>query len=376
VPFLDELCSGIAPVSTPDIATSVRVDGGTAAGAMIVAYHALALFVEAPLLAWSERISARWFSAASLAVVALSAFAAAAFPTGWTLFLALAVYGPASGCALAVAEAVLIESNSRAPERTLARLAIAANAGDLAVPVLLAALSWGGYGWRTACVIAGVLAFGFAIAHGFARTLDRPVTFSGGDGADAPPTVADALRTAFGVPSLLAWSFACTLTNLLDEVLVAFSAVHLHHIGATAGTRSIAVALWVVGGFVGATAVERTVDRFGSRAWLLSASLATAAGVATLALSQSPWVATSALFVIGTTGTTLHPLAKARAYSALPGRPALVNAVSSALLLFDMAAPVALGWVASRAGSAWALAGLLVAPIGVGLTALRFDERD
>jgi hypothetical protein len=76
-----------------------------------------------------------------------------------------------------------------------------------------------------------------------------------------------------------------------------------------------------------------------------------------------------ALFVIGVTGSTLHPLTKARAYAALPHRPALVNAVGSALLPFDMAAPIVLGIVAAQAGSAWAIVGLLVAPAGVAFAA-------
>ena len=66
---------------------------------------------------------------------------------------------------------------------------------------------------------------------------------------------------------------------------------------------------------------------------------------------------------------------KARAYAALPNRPALVNAVGSALLWFDIAMPIVLGIVATRAGSAWAILGLLVAPLGVAIAALRLDGR-
>lgn len=372
MPFLDELCSGIAPASAPDIASSVGVSGGAAAGSIIVAYHALAFFVEAPLLAWSERTSARWFSAGSLTVIAVSAFAAAAFPSGWALLLALAIYGPASGCALALAEGVLVGENPRAPERTLSRLALAANAGDLAVPVVLAGLAWCGFGWRAACAVAGVLALGLAILHGRAKNLDRKFVLTSGD-EPAPPIFA-ALRTAITTPSLFGWSFACALTNLLDEVLVTFSAVHLDALGATVELRSFAVGLWVIGGFVGAGAAPRAVDRFGARASLLSATVATVVGVTALAVVRSPRVAAATLFFVGAAATPLHPLAKARAYAALPSRPALVNAVGSALLLFDMAAPVALGLIASKAGSAWAIAGLLVAPIGVGVTSLWLDE--
>jgi MFS family permease len=382
---LDELASGIAPASAPDIASSLGVSGGAAAAAVIVAFHSLALFVETPLLAWSERVSARWFSAGSLVVVALSAFGAAAFPQGWVFFVSLATYGPASGCALAVAEGMLVEANPEARERTMARLSLAANAGDLAVPLLLALLAWCGFGWQAGCTAAGVCALLLAVAHAGARVLDRAVpsrtvgvlfstpTFVDGTSGSDSSNTREALQAAFARRPLLGWSLACALTGLLDEVLVAFSAIHLHAIGATVNERSWALAAWVIGGFIGVGSLERFAGRVPSRRLLTVASAATALATVALASTQSPRLATVALFLVGVAGSALHPLAKARAYAALPGRPAIVNAVGSALLLLDMAAPIALGIVATEVGSAWAIAALLVAPIGVVTASRCFD---
>lgn len=340
---------------------------------MIVAFHALAAFVEAPLLAWSERVRARWFSAGSLAVVALSSFAAALYPRGVCLFVALAIYGPASGCALSIAEGLLVEAAPQARERTMARVSLAANAGDLAVPLLLGALSWCGLGFRTAFAIAGATAALLAISHASARALDRNAKLDD-EGADEPaPTIPQALRVAIGTRPLLVWSFVCALTALLDEVLVAFSALHLDAMGTTPNARSFAIGAWVVGGFVGLAFLERFVDRIGPRRVLGWACAATALELVVLARSHSPLVGTGAMFLIGITGSTLHPLTKARAYAALPQRPALVNAVASALLPFDMAAPMLLGVLATFSGSRWAILGLLVAPLGVATAAWRLE---
>ncbi len=336
---------------------------------MIVAFHSLAFFVETPLLAWSERVRHRWFSAASLATVALSAFAAAISLTPWSLLLALAVYGPASGCALSVAEGLLVETEPLARERTMARLSLAANAGDLAVPLLLTILSWYGLGWRAGFVVAGVVATLLAIAHGRAQSLDRLSSGANDDSERHAPAIRETLRMAFSTHSLLGWSFACASTNLLDEVLVAFSTVHLHALGATVGQRSWAVAVWILGGFVGLAGLERLGARSSARRVLLGASAVTAMAVTVLAVTHSTRTGTCALFVIGATGSTLHPLAKAKAYASLPSRPALVNAVGAALLPFDMAAPIALGVVATGAGSLWAIVGLLVAPAAVAIAA-------
>jgi hypothetical protein len=376
VPFLDELASGIAPVSTPDIASFLGVSGGTAVAAMILAFHGLAFLTEAPLLAWSERVRPRWFSAAALMVVAVAAAGAAAFPRGWCLLLALSVYGPASGCALAVAEGLLVEGDPEARERTLARLSMAANAGDLAVPVLLALLSCFGLGWRVAFALSAALAAVLAAAHASARSLDCAPAPGVADAETEPaPGTLLALRMALARRPLLAWSLACSLTGLLDEVLVALSAVHLQSLGATAAGRSWAVAAWVGGGFVGLAFVERFVRPASVGRVLLGASAVTALAVLVLAVTRSPDVGTGALLVIGVAGSTLHPLTKAQSYAALPGRPALVNAVTSALLPLDMAAPVVLGVVATHAGSAWAIAGLLIAPAGVAIAAWRLPVR-
>ena len=334
---------------------------------MIVAFHSLAFFVETPLLAWSERVRARWFSAASLAIVALSAFAAAMSSSRWSFLLALAVYGPASGCALCVAEGLVVEAARHSRERAMARLSLAANAGDLAVPLLLAILSCYGLGWRAAFVVAGGFALVLAIVHASARSLDRLSSGANGDPEHHAPTIREALRMAFATRSLLGWSFACASTNLLDEVLVAFSALHMHALGATPGQRSFAVAAWIFGGFVGLAGLERFDGRSSARRWLLSASAATAIAITTLAVSHSTRMGTCALFLIGVAGSTLHPMAKARAYAALPSRPALVNAVGAVLLPFEMAAPVAIGIVATRAGSLWAIVCLLVAPAVVAM---------
>jgi hypothetical protein len=326
---------------------------------MLVAWHVLAFFVEAPLLACSERVSARWFSSASLAVIAISSFAAALAPPGIWLFVALALYGPAAGCALSIAEGLLVLDDPSRREKTMARAALAANAGDLAVPIALAVFAWLGLGWRAGFVAGGVFASVLAIVHGSSRSLDRVVK----NEDEAEGSIRDALRAR----GLLAWSLACTSTSLLDEVLVAFAALRLHDIGASATERAFAIAAWVMGGFVGLAAVERFIEESYVKRALLLASIATAAFLLLLVVGRSPIIGIVALFGVGVFGSTLHPLTKARCYAALPNRPAIVNALASALLPLEIVAPIVLAIVAARAGNGAAVLCLLVAPISVAL---------
>src|SRR6185295_16290493 len=115
----------------------------------------------------------------------------------------------------------------------------------------------------------GVVAAALAASHAAARSLDhRPVFDAAGDeehGAGSHASIGAALRAAFREPSLLAWSIAGTATNLLDEVLVAFSAVHLAAMGATPGERSAALAAWVCGDLAGLAALERAAGKVPAR---------------------------------------------------------------------------------------------------------------
>lgn len=371
VPFVDELASGVAPASAPEIAHDLALPGGWVAGGIVTAFYGLAL-LETPLLAWSERVSARWFSTGSLAVLALATLGAALAGSPLTLALALAAYGPASGCALSIAEGVLVESRPAERERTMARVTLAAAIGDLSVPLVIAGLAAAGIGWRGALVVAGMVAAVLAVSHAASPGLDRAVPTDDED-EDEAPTIVEALRTALGTRALLGWSLAGTLGGLLDEVLVAFVAVHLAPLPSLA--RSIALAAWIAGGIAGLAWLERRIDRISSRRVLFAGGGICALALGALAGTRDPWLAPALLAVVGATSATFHPLLKARAYASLPGRPALVNAVASALVPLDAAAPLVIGVVAASLGSAAAVLVLAAAPCGIAWAAWRSADR-
>lgn len=369
--LVDELASGVLPASAGDVARDLALPAGLAAGGMITAFHLLAIFVEAPLLAWSERVSVRWFSAGALAALAAVLFGASLAGSALAMVVCLALYGPASGCALAAAEGVLVESRPEERERTIARLGLAGALGDLAVPVVLGALAWAGLGWRGALVIAGAAAALLALVHATSRALDRrPVVAEEED--EEAPGVREALRFAFSNRSLLRWSVAVVLTSLLDEVLVAFVMVQLD--ASSALERAVAVGAWTVGVVGGLASLERLGDRVPARPTLLASAGLTAGALVVLATSSDVRVASCALFVLGAGSSALHPLASARAYASLPGRPALVNAVAAALAPVDALAPLALGALALALGAPAAILAILVAPLGIALIALRSND--
>lgn len=364
---------------------------GLGAGAMITSFHLLAIFVEAPLLAWSERVRVGRFSAAALFTFALACFGAALADGPLLFVLALALYGPASGCALAASEGLLVETRPDERERTIARLTLAGALGDLSVPLLLGALAWLGLGWRVAMAVAGGAALLLAFVHGTSRELDRLPPKEHDDDDDgrgsnaeahaaAPnesqdteeedePSVLESLRFALSHRRLLAWSAAVALTNWLDEVLVAFVMVRLDH--ASSLERAIAVASWTIGFLPGLLLLDRHLARLDTRRALYVAAAVAALALLVLALGPSVPVACLALATLGAATSVLYPLAEARRYAALPGRPALVHAVGALFTPFDALTPLALGALALAFGPEAALLAIVAAPLGIALAAWR-----
>jgi hypothetical protein len=370
VPFVDELASGVAPAAAPDIAIDLALPAGLTAGGIITAFYGLVL-VEAPLLAWSERVSVRWFSAGALAMLAIATLGAALADGPILLAACLALYGPAAGCALAAAEGVLVESAAHSRERTMARITLAAALGDLGVPVVLGGFALIGLGWRAVFELAGLLAAALAVSHAASRELERPLATDDDDDDESAgnASLREALATALGNRPLLGWSFAGVLVSLLDEVLVAFAAVHLGDLSAV--ERSIALTPWIVGGIVGLGWLERRIEELSPAGVLRVTTVVTALALTALACVHDALSASVLLAIIGASSSMFHPLVKARAYASLPGRAALVNAVAGALVPLDALAPLVLGAIALRFGASAAVMALVIAPLGIGWAAWR-----
>lgn len=335
----------------------------------------------------------RRFIAAALVVLAAITLGASLSPSLLVLLIALALYGPASGCAVATAEGALVEAAPEARERTLARITLAGTLGDLTVPALLAVI-----GWREAFGIAAALALGLAIVIGGSRGLDRErrgVTACrqpggaqpGGqrcavtprsepcdrpiasDDEEAPaPRLRDVLRNE---PAVLAWSLADLATNLMDEVLCAFVVVHVgERAGGSPASLSLVLGALIAGGLAGLALLDRLLARIAPMRVLAFAGALSIPTFAALVMAREPMILVPLAFVLGALVSTFHPIVKARAYAALPGHPGVVNAVVAALGPLEIGAALLLGELARALGSHVALGALGVVPASMVLVAL------
>jgi hypothetical protein len=139
----------------------------------------------------------------------------------------------------------------------------------------------------------------------------------------------------------------------------------------TARERVLAIAAWTLGDLLGIAVLAAALRRAPPLRVLRCAALVAALALAAFWQTRSLAFATLALGLVGAASISLHPLLKARAYAALPGRPALVNALAALLAPAHLAAPLALAACAGAHGAASAVGVLCLAPAFIAVAALR-----
>jgi MFS family permease len=359
IAFLDELWSGVPVVGAPQIERDYGIAHAAMALAVLMLPQLAAAVIEARLVLWGMRGDPRRWIAAGQVTVCACALAGAVASSPWVLGFALAIASPASGVAGSIAAARLVEASPDGAERAMTRMSLAGALGDLAVPLLVGAVAWAGLPWRASLLVVAVLAGAHALA--VLRAPDMPVAL---DAAEQESRDAVTLRAALRTPMLLVWLGGVAACALLDEILVAFAALHLRQgLGASEVVTAVALGAWALGWAVGLVVTERLLARFPARALLAGASIACA--VATLAwlFPEEPGAAAAGLFALGAASAPLYPIALARAYAACPGRAALVDVAAQLFTPFEIALPFVVGVVADAWGVRVALAALIAQPL-------------
>lgn len=305
---------------------------------MFVVPGLVALALEPILFLLADRYPRRWFIRGGLLAQAASTALAAIAPGPITLTACLSIWAVAVGVGTSLAQATLVDTADN-KGRALARWTLASLVGDLAGPLLIAAVAW-----RSAFAIAAAIAVGLAL---IIRVPDAPPSTQ--DEPDAPlwQSLKDALRDRV----LIAWLFAQALCDLLDEIFVVF---------ATLRTGSVlTVIAFMIGGAAGLFALDRALVRWPERRVLrATAGACVAVYVAWLAI-PSPLLAA----LVGATAAPLYPLCAAQAYARRPGASGSVLAAGHLFTPLGLALPLLVGLVADRAGLVPALALLIVQPL-------------
>ena len=356
------------PASTPELASAFGVSGASAVALVLVAPLVLSTVLEPVLLLAADRArERRGYVRAGLLALALGLIGVVLAPSAWVAAVVLALYVPLWSVSLGVAQGALVDAAPEQVERTMTRWTLAASLGDLAAPALLALALLLGGDWRYAFGAIVALALFPALAMPrLPRPARAPATGVAGDDEDEERPRWAVLREALGRRRLLAWELGVWLCGLLDEIFVAFAALHLDaYLGAGAAGRALVLGVFLACNSIALVVIERLLLRMDGRtllAWLAGAGMvALAAWIAAPSLAWSVVLAG----LLGFTVAGQYPLAKAQAYRAAPGRPGTVNALAAMLGPLDLVAPLVLAFVADRAGVTVALLVLGIQPLGL-----------
>jgi predicted MFS family arabinose efflux permease len=256
------------------------------------------------------------------------------------------------------------------------RWSLFAAIGDVLAPLLTASAIALGLAYRGAMVaVALVVAaqcLGFARVHPAAtREPANDALTDPPDSTHPPEPIRAALSRAMRRPRLWAWLFAAATCTLLDELVVAFSALRLQREEGIGEAFAVAAAVtFSVGSVLGAALTDGAAARLGRGRLLVASSVCCAAAVVAVLGSHSVPLSCAALFVVGVTCAPHHALALAQAYDEMPANPGTVQACAQVFVFVDVAAPLALGLVADRYGLRAAIGCLVVQPAVIAAAAV------
>jgi len=307
--------------------------------------------------------------------VVIGSLAAVALARSYVvLMLAFIAFFPASGAFVSLTQAALMDAAPGRHQQRMAAWNLAGSFGAVIGPLLLAGVLALGGSWRPAYLVlaaaAGVGLVAAAVA-GPARQPPAPADRAAADPVPADQADGDARRpTARELAAALRsagtarWLILLEVSDLLLDVLTGYVGIYLVDVAhASPAKAAIGVAIRLGAGLAGDAAFV-ALSRWAAGPGVLRVS-AVAACVLYPAFLLVPWLPArlAILAVLSFATACWYPVIQAGLYTSLPGQSGVAVFFSSAAGLLGAAGPLAVGFIAQRAGLTWALAGLTVAPM-------------
>ncbi len=291
------------------------------------------------------------------AVAAAHSFAA--------VMLAFIAFFPASGAFVSLTQAALMDAAPGRQQQRMAAWNLAGSAGAVGGPLLLAGVLAAGGGWRPAYLLlaaaAGAALAGAAMA-GPARQAPADRTETAEDDDGRRPGVRDVLA-ALRSGSAARWLVLLEIGDLLLDVLTGYVGIYLVDVAhASPAEAAVGVAVRLGGGLAGDALFVAIARRVSGPAVLRVSAIAACLLYPAFLLIPSLPGKLVILAALSVATACWYPVIQSGLYISLPGRSDIAVFLSSAAGLLGAAGPLAVGFLAQRAGLAWALASLAAAP--------------
>ena len=297
-----------------------------------------------------------------LAVTA-SLAAVAAAPSFLVLLLAFTAFYPAAGAFVTLTQSALMDADPARQQQRMAAWNLVGSCGDVAGPLLLAAVLTLGGTWRAGYLgVAAVAALfvGAAALAGPTRRAAAGAVPANTGGRTTVRQAVDALRGG----QAIRWLALLQITDLLGDVLTGFVGVYLVDVAHVSPARAaLGVAVRLGGGLAGDALFAVLAGRLSaSTALRLTAVVAGLLYPAFLLVPDVP-AKLVLLAMVSVATACWYPACQAGLYGSLPGRSGIAVFWSSAAGIAGAAGPLAVGLLAARFGLAPALACLAVTPL-------------
>jgi MFS transporter, FSR family, fosmidomycin resistance protein len=361
VEFADELVDGTKSAAMP----LIRHDLGLSyvqVGLLAAIPLLLGSLIEAPIgvLSGTGRRRRRFILGGGLVFVAAIAGMALA-PAFLVLLAAMVIFFPASGTFVSLTQSALLDADPERRTQLMARWTLAGSVGDVAGPLVVAAVLAAGASWRVAFGLVAVAGAASWLAVAAARPGAGTPEEEAAD-EDRWPGVWTAIRITRRAGAFR-WLTLLEVSDLLLDVFSAFLALYLvAEAHATPAVAALGVAVRLAAGLAGDAVLIGALERFDPLRVLRASVLA--AGVLFPAFLLVPGLGAKLglLAVLSIATAPWYPVLKAELFRSLPGRSGLAVSLGSVAGLAGALGPLAVGLLAQRLGIGWAMVPLALVP--------------
>lgn len=392
--LFDEIIAGLPVVGLPLLRDHLGLSYEQI-GLLFAVGSCSAMVLEPIINALSDHHSKRWWILGGLLCLILSYVMAGSASNYIVLLLVFALYYPAAGTAVGLAEATLIDADPARSIATMTRWTLLASVGDILAPLLVTGLVSFHQGWPEICWLAASLWAGLLLLtavqpfprQAAERSEPKDQTSrsertdraqldpaSGGEKTDRASEKSRAstwrtLSQAVRNPRLLRWGLLALIPTMVDEVLLGFVVLYLRDI---LHASEITIGLLLTGALLSSLFGLALLDRL---PWLRRAAskvphrllagmaVVVLVGMLLLLTTRTIWLVGLALGVVSLGAAGWYPIAQAQTYAQLPGHSSLVRAITGLGAPFDAALPAIVGFLAARFGLLAGLALLGSAPL-------------
>jgi MFS transporter, FSR family, fosmidomycin resistance protein len=278
------------------------------------------------------------------------------------LLAALVAFFPASGAFVSLTQSALLDASPQRRPQLMARWTLAGSAGDLAGPLLVAAVLAVDGSWRLAfALVAGAGAVSWLAVAAAGRAAGGVGEHDGTE--DSWPGLRAALEITMR-SGAFRWLTLLEVSDLLLDVFSAFLALYLVavvHVSPAVAALGVAVRLGA--GLAGDALLIGMLERFSAPRVLRASVLATGLLFPAFLLVPSLWLKLIALAAVSIATAPWYPVLKAELFASLPGRSGLAVSLGSASGLVGGLGPLAVGLLAQHFGLSWAMASLALVPL-------------